>query len=458
MAAAEPVRLPVPIARMRQRRDGDPPVAAHAGSGGHVGVRRHQHPPPRRRCRQGRQDRIGIERDPCRRLRDRRGAGVITAAAPKLAKRAALSAGTGKERETDPGMIFETAVLHRIDRDFERRHCRGKPVEHRAELLAFFARPGRQTEAGQRHPRPRRSAACRHQLRQQRARLAGQRSNRGDVLVVERRAQRRRPLAGDAESLGDRRHQGRQGEVDREIGHPDRRQRLARHRDHLDIGGRPAGADQLGPGLPDLPLGPHLRPLDPEHLAGIAQPQRPRLVRQPGRGDAGDLRRHVGAHPDHAVRDRVHRAKGVARHRGAGARQQRLLEFDQRRLHPLVAVRAQHRHQPSGDLSFELGDWRQQIVEPRRQQRGMRHVVHAAILHGPTRESDCPAAKNAAVRGRFLGVRRAARRRATRNGGQVTASRRLCCPPETISGARERSPCYVPAHEDKSLTTIVWLN
>ena len=41
--------------------------------------------------------------------------------------------------------------------------------------------------------------------------------------------------------------------------HADRGQRLAGHRDRLDIGGRPGGADQLGADLPDLALGPHLR-------------------------------------------------------------------------------------------------------------------------------------------------------------------------------------------------------
>ena len=251
-----------------------------------------------------------------------------------------------------------------------------EPVEHRAEPVALGPRPLRQIEPVEGGARRAGGAGRGDEARQQPSRLAGEAGDRRRVLAVERGAQTRRPLAGDAKGFGDRRHQGRQGEVDREIGHPDFGERLARHRDHLDIGFRPAGPDQLGAGLPGLPLGPHLRPFDPEHLAGIAEAQRPRPVRQPGRGDPGDLRGHVGAHPDHAVRDRVHRAKGVARHRGAGSRQQRLLEFDERRLHPLVAVRRQHPHQPPRHRGLDLGLGRQQIVEPGRQQRGVRRVIH----------------------------------------------------------------------------------
>ena len=62
----------------------------------------------------------------------------------------------GEEREADPGMILEAAVLDRIDGDLECRHRGGKPVEHRAEPLALLARPRWQIELGQRRARPRR--------------------------------------------------------------------------------------------------------------------------------------------------------------------------------------------------------------------------------------------------------------------------------------------------------------
>ena len=211
---------------------------------------------------------------------------------------------------------------------------------------------------------------------QQRPGLARGRGDRRGVLVVERCAQGGRARAVDAVGLGDRRHQGRQGEVDGQTGHAERCERLAGHRDRLDIGLRARRADQLGADLADLALRPDLGAFDPQHLARIAQPQRPRRVAEPGRGDAGDLRRHVGAHPDHAVRDRVHQAEGGRRHRRPGAREQCLLEFDERRLDPLIAMRRQARHQPrhDGGLEFRLG--RQQIVHAGRQQRRMSCLAH----------------------------------------------------------------------------------
>ena len=146
------------------------------------------------------------------------------------------------------------------------------------------------------------------------ARLACQTGDRGDVLAIERGTQRRRALAGDAIGLGDRRHQRRQRDVHRQMRHPDRGQGLASDRDGLDVGRRAAGADQFGPDLPELALGPHLRGPDAQHLAGVTEAQWPGPVRQTGGGDPGDLRRHVGAHRHHSVRNRIHRAEGVARH------------------------------------------------------------------------------------------------------------------------------------------------
>jgi hypothetical protein len=56
------------------------------------------------------------------------------------------------------------------------------------------------------------------------------------------------------------------------VRHPDRLQCLGRDGDRLDIGGRPLGANQFRASLSDLPLRPHLRPFDPQDLAGIAEP------------------------------------------------------------------------------------------------------------------------------------------------------------------------------------------
>ena len=158
--------------------------------------------------------------------------------------------------------------------------------------------------------------------------------------------------------------------------HPDRLQGLGGDGNRLDVRRRPLGADQLRSGLADLPFRPHLRTFNPENLTGITEPERPRHVRHPAGGDARDLRRHIGADSDHAVRNRVHQTEGVARCRGPGARQQRLLELDERRLDPLIAVRSEDAHQPRGRLGLDLRIGRQQIVEPGGQQGRMRGVIH----------------------------------------------------------------------------------
>jgi len=67
------------------------------------------------------------------------------------------------------------------------------------------------------------------------------------------------------------------------------------------------------------------------------------------------------------MRGWIQRAKGLARHHRAGAGQQRVLEFDEGRLDPLVAVRRQHPHKPRHHLGFELGLGGQQIVKAGRQ-------------------------------------------------------------------------------------------
>ena len=296
-------------------------------------------------------------------------------------------------------MVLEAAVLDRVDGHLELRRRRREPVEHGAQPDPFGARSRRQLETierrqGRRPPaRPPRANSPK-----QLAGLARHRGDRRRVLVVERGAQRRRALAGDAVGLGDRRHQGRQGDVDRQIRHADRGQRLAGDRDRLDIGGRSRRADQLGADLAELALGPDLGAFDPQHLAGIAEAQRPRRVAEPGRGDARDLRRHVGAHADHAVRGRVHHAKGGGRHRRAGAGEQRLLEFDERRLDPLVAMRGQRRHQLRHDLRLDLRLGRQQIVHAGRQQSRVRSVVMACTTAaGHEKRPPCRAFRTAAT-------------------------------------------------------------
>ncbi len=222
--------------------------------------------------------------------------------------------------------------------------------------------------------------AAANKLPEEPAGLSRHRCDRCRILVVERSAQRRRARSGNAIGLGDRRHQGRQSDVDRQLGHADCGQRLAGDRYRLDIGGRSRRPDQLGADLADLALGPDLGAGDPQHLSGIAEAQRPRRVAEPRRGNPRDLRRHVGAHPDHPVRGRVHHAKGGGRHRRPGAGEQRVFEFDERRLDPLVAMCGQCRHQLRHDLRLDLRLGRQKIVHAGRQQSRVRSVGHGFVI------------------------------------------------------------------------------
>ncbi len=196
--------------------------------------------------------------------------------------------------------------------------------------------------------------------------------------MVEGGAQRSRALPAHLVGLGDRRHQRRKSDVHREVGHAERGECRPGNRDNLDIGSRPRRADQFGADLTDLPLGPDLRAPDPQHLAGIAEPQRSWRSAEPSGGDARNLRCHVGAHTDHAVRDGIHHAEGRHCHRRPGAREQRLLELDERRLDPLVAMRGQCRHQLRHNPRFDFGLGRQQIVHAGRQQGGVRCLAHNA--------------------------------------------------------------------------------
>ena len=109
-------------------------------------------------------------------------------------------------------------------------------------------------------------------------------------------------------------------------------QRLGGDQRHLGIGRGGGAADQLDAGLGKLAFRGELGAAHPQHLAGIAEPQRAGCRAEPGGGDAGDLRGGVGAQAHHALADRVHQPEGLLGHGGAGAGEQAVLEFQQRRL------------------------------------------------------------------------------------------------------------------------------
>ena len=190
-----------------------------------------------------------------------------TARRAKLTGRAINGRTVGKERKTDPCVVLETAVLDRVNRNFELRGGGRKPVEDGVQPDPLGARPHRQNQAIEGSEGPRSGTGSRKQRLQQLASCPCDRSDASSVLVVECRTQRRGARAADIVCLGNCRHQCRQCDVDREMRHAEPSYRLAGHRYRLDIGGRAFRTDQLAADLADLPLGPDLGAFDPQHLA-----------------------------------------------------------------------------------------------------------------------------------------------------------------------------------------------
>ena len=201
----------------------------------------------------------------------------------------------GKERKADSCMVFEPAVLHRINRSLQIGSGCSEPVEHGTEPRPLGARAGRQIEAIEGSEGGRGGTGGGKQWLEQLPRLPGDSGNRGSVLVVERRTQCGGPLAADIVCLGNRRHQCRQCDVDGEVRHAQRSKRLSGDCDRLDVGARLLGTNQLAAHLADLPLGPDFRASNPQHLSGVAEPQWARGVAESGCGDPRNLRGHIGA-------------------------------------------------------------------------------------------------------------------------------------------------------------------
>ena len=77
----------------------------------------------------------------------------------------------------------------------------------------------------------------------------------------------------------------------------------------------------------------------------------------------------------------IHDAEGLLGNRRSGARQQRILELQHRRLDPLKAMRGKDRHQPLDGGSLDLSLRLQHVAQAGRQQgRVLRCVVHPAAV------------------------------------------------------------------------------
>ena len=190
MAAAEPARLGLPIGGRFERRDGDPALVAQAQRRG------------RGRCRaaaaggvaasvfgQCPQNRVGIEREAGRRLGRGRVAGLIAAAAAQLAARPAGRGTAGEKREADAGVVFEAAVLDRVDGYLEIGAASASPSSTApSRTRSARARGGRSSRSSAASAASAGPAAASNRPSNSPASPGGGR-DRGGVLVVERRAQ-----------------------------------------------------------------------------------------------------------------------------------------------------------------------------------------------------------------------------------------------------------------------------
>ena len=217
--------------------------------------------------------------------------------------------------------------------------------------------------------RPVRRAGGQQQLRQDRRQAAAVTRHRGGILAVERTSQRGPCRPGNARIVQQNRNQRRQCQIEAGPRQAHRSQRLRADQHDLGIGGRIVAADQLDAGLGNLPVRRKLAAAHAQALPGVGQPQRPRRLGEPCRGDARHLRRGVGPQPHHALAHRVHQPERLFGDRGARAGQQAVLEFQQRRLDPLVAVAANTSMSDLDRRCLGFGIGRQQVAQTGGQQR-----------------------------------------------------------------------------------------
>ncbi len=122
-----------------------------------------------------------------------------------------------------------------------------------------------------------------------------------------------------------------------DVGRAERRQQQF---EDLAVGGDAGVAVELGADLHDLPRVAGARRLRAQHAPRVAEARDAGLVQQV-RVDARDLRRRVGAHAEHAARQRIDGLERLQVEVASGAGQQRIEELDQRRLHQPVAAHAE---------------------------------------------------------------------------------------------------------------------
>src|SRR5579883_106633 len=388
MPAIETPRLGGGISHGLESRYCYPTLAAQALCRRGIAARGHINPPKPLLRRERAEDRVGVEGEAGRGL-------ALAVSRPIASATAELTAHAARiESEADARVVLETAVLHGIDGDDKAGKRGTQSVGHVDKACPLLRGRRRQIEGLERLEGGRRNPRARQQLAQHLRGPAAHGRHRRGVLVIERCAQTVLLLGVETEGICDCGHERRQRQVDREAFDAKRLQRFGGERHHLEVRCHGIGADELGAHLAHLALGPKLAALHPQHLARVAEPERPGSVPEPRGRDARHLGRHVRAEPDHPLRDRIHQAERLFRHGGAGAAQQVLLELHQRRLDPLITVAFQHRHHGGHHARLDGGLGRQQVAEAEGQQRGVQAVVHGGLRY---RDSQGSANENAAV-------------------------------------------------------------
>ena len=129
-----------------------------------------------------------------------------------------------------------------------------------------------------------------------------------------------------------------QGEIDRNAACAGRFDGI--HRESHDLARRRyrVRPDQFRPKLQALARGVELVGSDRSNIAGIAEPQRARRLREAGGGDPADLRRHVAAQGERTQALRIDEAKQAPRFHPVHPPRQRAFEFDEGRPHAVVAM------------------------------------------------------------------------------------------------------------------------
>ena len=141
--------------------------------------------------------------------------------------------------------------------------------------------------------------------------------------------------AGETRRLRERAVDAHVAQVDVQPADAGGGERRQQHLHDLAVGGDVAVAVQLGTDLQHLPRAAGAGGLRAQHTAGVAEAGDAGLVQQV-RVDARNLRRRVGAQSQHAPRLRVDGLERQEVEVTTGARQQRIEELDQRRLHQPV--------------------------------------------------------------------------------------------------------------------------